>query len=58
MEEKEIKQARMESYFHESWARCPYCDTANDMVGAVPVEKRKGYQVYSCEKCGGLFTVR
>ena len=59
MEEKEIKQAKIDSYFPgEMWARCPYCDSANEMVGAVPVEKHKGYAVYSCEKCGGLFRVR
>lgn len=56
-DDKEIKVAKVNNYCGETYARCPHCDMENAMVGMIPVEKRKGYQVYSCERCGGLFRV-
>ena len=56
-DDKEIKVAKVNTYCGEMYARCPHCDMENAMVGMIPVEKRKGYQVYSCERCGGLFRV-
>jgi len=57
-DDKEIKVAKVNIYCGEMYARCPHCDMENAMVGMMPVEKHKGYQVYSCEKCGEFFRVR
>ena len=48
-----LRDSRTGACFHgEVWVRCPYCETAHQMVGCS--DRKDGYYIVKCN-CGNYF---